>query len=113
MNNKRGKRSLGKTFVEAISVFGIELAGGKFSHDLAKILDEAERNYLCKFIARDKRETFQLRRASNYYASKVFEYPALGEALYAYPETPDTNVLINAADKLVNALREPCLEAAH
>jgi hypothetical protein len=90
-----------------------ELAGGKFSHDLGKILDEAERNGLRQFVAWGEDGTFQIRRASSYYSSKVFEYPAVGEALSGYSGSPATNVLIDAADRLVDALHEPCLQAAH
>ena len=56
-------------------------------------------------------EKLQILRASDYYSSKVFEYPALGEALQAFHGHPDTNILIDAAEKLVSALQEPCLKA--
>jgi hypothetical protein len=57
-----------------------ELAGGEFSHDLSRILDAAERNGLRECVVWGEQETFQVRRASKYYASKVFEYPAAGDA---------------------------------
>jgi len=61
--------------------------------------------------ALDEHQTFQIRRASNYYSGKVFEYPAIGEAVSAYSGNPDTNTLIEVAEKLVDVLREPCLKA--
>jgi hypothetical protein len=89
-----------------------KLADGEFYHDLTKILDGAERNGRREFVTWREDVTFQIRRASSYYSSKVFEYPAAGEALHAYPEAPDTNILIQAAETLVDALREPCLSAS-
>ena len=88
-----------------------KLAEDKFSHRLANLLDEAERNGLREFVKLEEDETFQIRRASDYYSSKVFEYPAVGEALQGLPGSPDTNILINAAETLVGVLREPCLKA--
>jgi hypothetical protein len=170
MGKKRDKASVGKTFVENISIFGLnarlaplgfqmyaadflaaakaiqppnvpfaparpylvchalelalkaflslkeysvdKLADSKFSHNLVSLLDEAERNGLREFVKLEEDETFQIRRASNYYSEKVFEYPAIGEASLGYFGSPDTNILINAAEALVGVLREPCLEGA-
>ena len=89
-----------------------ELADSKFRHNLVNLLDEAERNGLREFVKLEEDETFQIRRASNYYSEKVFEYPAIGEAPLGYFGSPDTNILINAAEALVGVLREPCLEGA-
>jgi hypothetical protein len=50
-------------------------------------------------------------RSSAYYREKVFEYPAIAEALKAYPGNPDTDLLLGVARALVTALREPCLNA--
>ena len=54
---------------------------------------------------------FEIVNASDYYAGKVFEYPAMGEAANAYPRLPNLDVLIAAAQLLVQTLELPCKEA--
>jgi hypothetical protein len=49
--------------------------------------------------------------AENYYAGKVFEYPAISEIGRAYPEDPNTSHLLSAAEKLVDGLYYPCRAA--
>lgn len=85
-----------------------KLAGGAFGHDLENLLDEAEREGLGEFVRLGEDQTFQIRRASNYYSNKAFEYPAVLEALRCYPGMPDTNILVDIAGTLIAALREPC-----
>jgi len=88
-----------------------QLAGGAFGHDLESLLAEAERHGLSTLVHLEKLQLAEIRRASTYYAEKVFEYPALGEAVFGYPKNPDTNLLLGAAEALVAALREPCLDS--
>ncbi len=87
------------------------LAGGKFGHDLESLLDEAKRNGLDDFVKLEEDQKFQIVRASNYYASKAFEYPAVFELMRGNPEMPNTNILIDITETLVAALREPCIKA--
>jgi hypothetical protein len=88
-----------------------ELAGGEFGHDLPNLLDEAQKQKLADLVSLNESQLFQINRASVYYVEKVFEYPANDEALKAYPQMPDIELLIGAAEALVTALREPCLNA--
>jgi hypothetical protein len=83
----------------------------KFRHDLRNLLDEAEGKGLGAFIEFRDDQAFHIRRASIYYSSKVFEYPAALEALHGFPGMPDTNILIGVAEALIAALREPCMQA--
>ena len=68
------------------------LAGGEFSHRLANLIDEAEQNGLYDFVSLKEDETSQIRFASDYYSSKVFEYPAAGELLRVLPGMPDIKI---------------------
>jgi hypothetical protein len=83
----------------------------KFRHDLKNLLDEAERKGLAAFIPFGDDQALQIRRASIYYSSKVFEYRAALEALRGFPDMPDINILIDVAETLIAALREPCMQA--
>jgi hypothetical protein len=86
-----------------------KLAERQFSHHIVNLLDEAERNGLYEFVNLKDVEKSQIRSASDYYSSKVFEYPAVSEALRGYPTRPNINIIIDAAETLVGALKEPCL----
>jgi hypothetical protein len=89
----------------------IKLSGGQYGHDLEYLLSQAEQTGLSTIVNFEERHLFQIRRASTYYVEKVFEYPAIGEVLASYSKSPDTKVLIDAAEMLVSALQEPCLHA--
>jgi len=88
-----------------------ELAGGKFSHDLVNLLAEADKEGLTTLVTLKADQLDQLRKASSYYKGKVFEYPALFEAVRGFPEMPDIDLLFSAVKALVEVLREPCLNA--
>ena len=88
-----------------------KLSGGEFGHDLENLLDEAERKGLDDLVILDERQKFQIRRASQYYSSKAFEYPAVVELMSGNPEMPSTIILIELTETLVAALREPCIKA--
>lgn len=88
-----------------------QLAGGQFGHDLDNLLTQAENQGISNLVNLDSRQLAHIRFASTYYLEKVFEYPALAEATKAYPGNPDANLLLDAAEALVAALREPCLNA--
>jgi len=88
-----------------------ELSGGAYGHNLQSILHKAEEHGLADSVADISEYRENIQRASRYYAEKVFEYPAVGEALMAYPGNPNTDVLIEAAAVLVESLYDQCLHA--
>jgi hypothetical protein len=87
------------------------LAGGEYGHDLEKLLAAAVQQGLLDLVVVEERQLIEIRRASKYYAEKVFEYPALGEALFGYPHNPDIEPLLEAAKAMVVALEVPCRDA--
>jgi hypothetical protein len=88
-----------------------KLAEGQNGHNLEYLLSQAEQIGLSSLVPLEERHLFQIRRASIYYLEKVFEYPAIFEAMKSYIATPNTSVLIEAAEMLIPALEEPCLHA--
>jgi len=76
---------------------------------LGRLLSKAQSLGLDGLIRFRIKEVTEIRKASLYYARKVFEYPALAEALRGYPKRPDFNALLAVADELIAAIREPCL----
>src|SRR5207247_6397193 len=56
-----------------------------------------------------------LRRSSvlTYYSEKVFEYPAISEAIEGYPQKPNLVVLRSAAELLVIRLQSPVSGSRH
>lgn len=89
----------------------VDLADGAFGHNLESILAKAIEGDLANLVPLTESQTKAIRLATTYYAGKVFEYPAIGEALSAYPQSPPIEVLFEAAACLVEALRQPCKEA--
>jgi hypothetical protein len=89
----------------------VKLADGQFGHDLENLLGQAEKLQLRNLVRLADRQRDEIVRASTYYREKVLEYPSLIEATRAYPGMPDANLLIDAADALISALRKPCLAA--
>jgi hypothetical protein len=97
-----------KAFLSLKGLYSLKELDELFSHRLVNILDEAERNGLYEFVNLKDVEKFHIRIASDYYSSKIFDYPAAGEALQGYPTRPNINIIIDAAETLVGALKEPC-----
>jgi hypothetical protein len=89
----------------------VDLSGGAYGHNLAAILAEAEAQGLAEMATLTADHKLEISRASEYYAEKLFEYPAVGEALTGFPGWPNNESLIAAADALVGALYDPCLHA--
>jgi hypothetical protein len=88
-----------------------ELAGGLYGHDLENLLKQAEDEGLQEMTSLTTDERAAIHFAQKYYFDKVFEYPALAEALRAYPGDPaDSHFLISAAERLVFELKQPCAE---
>jgi hypothetical protein len=86
-----------------------QLARGPFGHDLDGLVVEAEKRDLHALVKLETLARAEVIRASTNYFEKVFEYPAVSEAIYAYPELPDAAILFSAAETLIAGLREPCL----
>ncbi len=89
----------------------IDLSEAAFGHKLDVILSEAKRKGLAKVAPIKPDQESEIRKASLYYSGKVFEYPAIGEALCAYPNLPNLNSLLTAGSSLVNSLEDPCKKA--
>ena len=89
----------------------IDLAEGQFAHKLGSILTAAEGAGLSKLVLFTDLQVEEIRIAETYYAGKVFEYPAVGEALSGYPSRPTLSHLFEAATVLVEKLAKPCREA--
>jgi hypothetical protein len=100
-----------KAFLALKGKLLLELAGGPYGHDLKFLIEEADRNDLRELVTLDDQQRSQIVVASEYYGEKVFEYPAVSEALFGYPKMPDTDVLIAAAEALIEPLKEPCRSA--
>jgi hypothetical protein len=88
-----------------------QLAGGEYGHNLEKLLAAAVQQGLLDLVVVEERQSIEIRRASKYYSEKVFEYPALGEALFGYPHNPDIEPLLEVAKAMVVALEVPCRDA--
>jgi hypothetical protein len=88
-----------------------QMAGGPFGHNLEGVLVEAESRDLDSFVKLDERQRNEIARSSSYYRGKVLEYPALAEAVGAYPGMPNASLLIEAATILIAAIDEPCTAA--
>jgi hypothetical protein len=96
-----------------LSLKGQKMADMKFQvgHQLTSILADADSQGLASQVAITSDQRTAIRDATAYYAGKVFEYPAVGEALFAYPSMPPLSLLMEAATALIDALRQPCHEA--
>ena len=100
-----------KAFLSLRGVAMVELADGPYGHNLDLLLTKSIEAKLAEFASPSKVQSDAIRDATVYYGGKVFEYPAVGEALRAYPQMPPVEVLFEAAASLVEALRQPCKEA--
>lgn len=87
----------------------LELADGAYGHNLEALLDAAKAT--ARPLAISCEHCSEIRKASKYYVEKVFQYPAVGEAMRVYPHLPDFDILVEAAGILEAALEAPCREA--
>ena len=78
-------------------------------HDLGRLQSKADSLGLGHFVRFRAKEVAEMRKASVYHARRIFEYPAAVEAIRGYPMRPDFNILLAAADRLLIAIRDPCL----
>jgi len=100
-----------KAFLSLQGLAMLELAGGAYGHNLEAILGEADRRELARLVSLTEPQRIVIQHASGYYEGKVFEYPAVGEAVSAYPKLPAFDALREIAAILVTSLHQPCLEA--
>lgn len=108
-------RSLELAFKALLALRGLsmtKLSTGAFGHNLHQLLAEAERKGVDEFVILSVEQRAAIKRASDYYDEKVLEYPALAEAVRAYPKMPNTALLIEASELLVASLHKPCVEAS-
>ena len=84
---------------------------GRDGHNLEALLRNADAEGLAASVTLTEDQRATIRDASTYYEGKVFEYPAIGEVLSAYPRRPTLDVLYHVAAVLVTSLREPCRDA--
>jgi hypothetical protein len=84
----------------------------RFSHRIAELLDETEKLKLEELVKLTDEERAEIKKAADYYARKVFEYPFVFEAARAYPGDPNTCHLLSAAEKLVDGMYQSCMAAA-
>jgi hypothetical protein len=89
----------------------LELADSAYGHNLDAILTAAETKGLQSYVRVSDEQRAEICKAATYYAGKVFEYPAMGEACVAYPSLPKLELLLEAATLLVDSLAQPCKEA--
>jgi hypothetical protein len=87
-----------------------ELGFGEFGHDLQNLLAEADAVDLSKLVDLSEEDRSVIEFVHRYYLDKVFEYPAVLEALKGYPGDPETEPLLNVGARLVAGLMQPCCE---
>jgi hypothetical protein len=85
-----------------------ELSFGEFGHDLQNLLAEADAAGLPKLVNLSNEARSAIEFAHRYYLDKVFEYPAVLEALKGYPGDPEIESLLHVGDQLVATLMQPC-----
>lgn len=89
----------------------IDLAEGRYGHNLEIVLDMAKAKNLLDTVPLTVEHEKAIHDADNYYASKIFEYPAILEAIRAYSNMPSIEPLFEAATILVDSLRQVCGKA--
>ncbi len=100
-----------KAFLSLHGATMLELSENAFGHNLQKILEVAESKGLSADVALTPMHRAEIVSASAYYGGKVFEYPAVGEAMSGYPSLPQLEVLLDAGHVLVESLSKLCAEA--
>jgi hypothetical protein len=81
----------------------VDLSESAYGHNLDAILTAAEKKGLQSYVRISAEQRAEICKAATYYAGKVFEYPAMGEACVGYPNLPK-ELLFEAATLLVDSL---------
>jgi hypothetical protein len=84
----------------------------KFGHNLEAALRQAEDLGLRAAVPIGARERAELLKANAYYMDKGFEYFDVGSAVTRYQDLPDLPTLDAVAGRLIDGLRQICLDAA-
>ncbi|MFT3937472.1 hypothetical protein [Rhodopseudomonas sp.] len=87
-----------------------KLAGGVYGHDLNNLLLQADVDGLADMVDLSAQERSAIEQANRYYFEKVFEYPAIGEAVVAYPLDPPFGPLCDAGRRFIEGLYDVCLQ---
>jgi hypothetical protein len=86
-----------------------ELSGGIYGHDLQNLMTQADADGLAQMVVLTVDERSLIDFVHRYYLDKIFEYPAVGEAICGYPGDPGSvEPLLSAGRKLIEQLRDPC-----
>jgi hypothetical protein len=89
----------GRPVVELMDAYG---------HRLLQALDDAIAQGLLNLAPLTEAQQAEIRGASDAYNGKVFEYPALAVAMEGFRDRPDIEVLMGAADVLIDGLYVIC-----
>jgi hypothetical protein len=100
-----------KAFLSLKGVAFDRMAEGALGHNLDRLLRDAKAEGLGALVKLTPEQEAEIIRASTYYAEKVYEYPALVEAVHGYRYLAELAPLIKASEALIEALRQPCSEA--
>ena len=101
-----------KSYLLSKRVPKVELQKKTLGHDLIASLDKCEILGLSQLVTIDHAQRRELEKANEYYKSKGFEYFFVAKAAVGYPDLPDLTVLEFIATKLVNDLRQYCIDSA-
>jgi hypothetical protein len=107
-------RSLELAFKAFLSLQGVpydQMADGALGHNLDHLLTDAKNKGLDGLVKFSAEQESEIIRASVYYAEKVYEYPAVSEFVTAHPSRAKSKPLVAAAERIIDALREPCYKA--
>ena len=100
-----------KAFLSANGITLEELARN-YGHSLMKLLRAAENRGITADVSLCSEHIEEIQHADKYYSEKVFEYPAISEAIKGYPQKPNLVILCSAAELLVTRIEALCLSAA-
>lgn len=75
----------------------LQLSVNAYGHNLEKIFAAAELKGLSAQVILTLEQRAEVSKVALYYAGKVFEYPAIGEAVLCYPSLPKLEVLLEVA----------------
>lgn len=100
-----------KAFLSAKGRSLVDLSSTALAHDLERLLDLALSMGLGQIVSLDQEQQVAIRKANKYYVEKVFEYPAVLEAIKGYKQLPEFATLLAAA-KLMSKGVEPLALAA-
>ena len=101
-----------KAFLSLQGIKMVQLAEGAYGHNLKSMLNAADEKGLAAQIPIASEDRSEILKAAHYYAGKVFEYPAIGEAISFYPHLPNWDRLASAAGMLVAKLESPCMKVS-